>query len=251
MEQKIREDISIAQILLFLKEGLSLSFSKECRYFTIIPILINILLLGLGGYFLFNFLDSYINSIINTIPEFLAFIKYILVFFAVISILLGGCYIFSTLATIIASPFYGILAERVEIILTKQKPNDDGFIDVIKDTPRILKRELQKQLYFIPRVLLLLIVFFIPILNIIFPILWFMLTSWMATIQYTDYAYDNNKTPFSIMKEDLSSHKIPSFIFGVIVCLFITIPIVNILVPACAVCAGTKYYVQLKKLKGN
>ena len=167
----------------------------------------------------------------------------------ILAIVLGfvGCYFFSTVATIIASPFYGFLSDKVEKMLTGKNANDDTVMDAIKDVPRILKREAQKQIFFLPRALLCLIITIIPGLNVISPILWFLLTAWMACLQYCDYAYDNHKTAFALMRKDLRDNRLSTFIFGMIVSIGISIPIINLILPPAAVCAGTKYYLQIQK----
>ncbi|VEC81343.1 putative sulfate transport protein CysZ [Raoultella ornithinolytica] len=61
----------------------------------------------------------------------------------VISILLVFGYFFSTIANWIAAPFSGLLAEQLEARLTGATPPDVGIFGIMKDVPRIMKREWQ------------------------------------------------------------------------------------------------------------
>ena len=156
----------------------------------------------------------------------------------------------STIATIIASPFYGLLAEKAEGLIRGNSvalDNGDSLADIVKDVPRIIKRELQKMGFYLPRVLVCLIISFIPVVNIVAPICWFLLAAWMMSVQYVDYAYDNHKISFAQMRHDLSQQRLATFSMGAIISLAMTIPLLNLLIPPAAVCAGTKYYVEMEK----
>lgn len=244
------KEISLTQVCNMLYDGLIMSLSKECRLFTIIPILINIIVLSLGSYFLYHLINDAIITMVGYLPNFLSFLASLLSYVIAIIIIASGFYFFSTFATIIASPFYGLLAERVEKIERGIQISDSTLGDLIKDLPRIFLREFQKFAYYIPRLLLCLIVMLIPVVNLISPILWILLGSWMIAIQFCDYAYDNHKTSFAFMKQDLKANRLSTFIFGLITSFCITIPIFNLFVPAGAVCAGTKYYLAIQKNKG-
>ncbi len=65
---------------------------------------------------------------------------------AVISVLLVFGYFFSTIANWIAAPFNGLLAEQLEARLTGATPPDTGIFGIMKDVPRIMKREWQNLL---------------------------------------------------------------------------------------------------------
>ena len=242
-----RNDISIIDAFKYLSLGIKLALSKDCRLYILIPVLINLILMSLVGYLLFTYIKDWVFQLVEMWPDYLLFLAYI--FSAIFALLLifVSCYFFSTVATIIASPFYGLLADKVEMKLNGTSSEDMGLVDILKDVPRILKREFQKQLFFIPLALICLIVTFIPLLNLIAPILWFLLTSWMGCLQYCDYAYDNHKIPFSLMKQDLKANAMPTFTFGAVVAVALSVPILNILVPPAAVCAGTCYYLEMQK----
>lgn len=241
------KEITIVDAFNYLIQGMKLALSKDCRLYIIIPIIINLILMSIVGYFLFANIKDWIFQMVGLLPDFLVFLAYILSAILAILIIFVSCYFFSTIATIIASPFYGLLADKIEMKLNGTASEDMGFIDILKDVPRIFKRELQKQIFFLPLAVVCIILTIIPVINLIAPILWFLLTSWMGCLQYCDYAYDNHKIPFTLMKKDLKENSLPTFTFGAVVAVALSIPIFNILVPPAAVCAGTCYYLEMQK----
>ena len=103
---------------------------------------------------------------------------------------------FSTIANWIAAPFSGLLAEQLEARLTGATPPDVGVFGIMKDIPRIMKREWQKLARYLPRAIVLLLLYFIPgVGQTVAPVLWFLFSAWMLAIQYCDYPFDNHKVP--------------------------------------------------------
>ena len=142
-----------------------------------------------GGAFwwLFTQLDVWIPTLIGYVPDWLQWLSYLLWPLAVISVLLVFGYFFSTIANWIAAPFNGLLAEQLEARLTGTTPPDTGIFGIMK-MPRIMKREWQKFAWYLPRAVVLLILYFIPgIGQTVAPVLWFLFSAWMLCIQYCDY----------------------------------------------------------------
>ncbi len=96
------------------------------------------------------------------VPDWLQWLDYLLWPIAVISVLLVFGYFFSTIANWIAAPFNGLLAEQLEARLTGAAPPDTGVLGIVKDVPRIMKREWQKFAWYLPRAIVLLILYFVP-----------------------------------------------------------------------------------------
>ena len=164
----------------------------------------------MGGAFwwLFTQLDVWIPTLMSYVPDWLQWLSYLLWPLAVISVLLVFGYFFSTIANWIAAPFNGLLAEQLEARLTGATPPDTGIFGIMKDVPRIMKREWQKFAWYLPRAIVLLILYFIPgIGQTVAPVLWFLFSAWMLAIQYCDYPFDNHKVPFKEMRTALMNHE--------------------------------------------
>ena len=113
------------------------------RRFVILPLLINIILMGGAFWWLFTKLESWVPAMMSYVPDWLQWLSYLLWPLAVISVLLVFGYFFSTIANWIAAPFNGLLAEQLEARLTGATPPDTGVLGIMKDIPRIMKREWQ------------------------------------------------------------------------------------------------------------
>ena len=228
--------------------GWHLIRQKGLKRFVIMPIVLNIVLLSFVFWLLMNQIGDLTSWVLSFMPAWLDWLNYIITALAVIMILLVYYFIFTTLAGFIAAPFNGLLAEKVELLLTKQQGNDDGIVDFIKDLPRMMKREWQKLWYSLPRFILLFILGFIPALGqTIVPVLFFLFTAWMLAIQYCDYPFDNHKIAFPQMQQQLTQHRVLNVTFGSLVAVCTFIPLLNFIVMPVAVCGATALWVDKYK----
>ncbi len=225
--------------------GFELAVSPGIRRFVIFPLLANIVLVGSALYYLFIHLDEWINSWMGHIPGFLTWLSYILWPLLVLTILATFSYFFSTLANLIAAPFNGLLAEKVEQKLIGKKINDEGVWDLIKDVPRIMAREWRKITYLLPKAIGLFLLLLIPAVGqTIGPFAWFIFTAWMLAIQYCDYPFDNHKISFQEMRNNLKQKQSTAYGFGILVAILTTIPVVNLIIMPVAVCGATAMWVN-------
>ena len=218
---------------------------KGLRRFVIMPIALNTVLLS-GLFWLFiTQISQAIDWTMSFIPDWLSFLSVILLVFSIVMILLLFYFTFATLSGFIAAPFNGLLAEKVEKILTGENINDDGLLDVMKDVPRMLSREWQKLLYSLPKIIGLFLLSFLPIIGqTIVPVLTFIFTCWMMAIQYCDYPFDNHKVSFDVMKNALGNQRTQSLTFGGLVTCCTFVPVVNLLIMPVAVCGATVMWVE-------
>jgi len=234
----------------YLLKGAKLLSHPKLRFFVLIPLLINIIIFASAFWFLFSTMTQWIDTYIAGLPEFLSWLSYLFWPILILSILFAFTFLFSTIANLIAAPFNGLLAEKTEILLTNQPLGDSGLADLVKDLPRIFKRELQKLAYFLPRMLFCGVLFFIPGFGqIIAPFIWFVFAGWMMVIQYADFPFDNHKIPFATMKQALRKNLGKNMTFGMLVSFFTTIPLVNFIIMPIAVCGATAFWVDVYKEK--
>ncbi|WP_395345462.1 sulfate transporter CysZ [Ningiella sp. W23] len=227
-------------------QGFELIRTKGLKRFVLVPLIINILLFSTAFYFILDYIQIGVDYVIGFIPDFLGWLKDALVYLlwpiAVITVLLVFALIFGTLANWIAAPFNGLLSEKVERHLLNKPLGDEGLLDAIKDVPRTLGRELAKLVYFIPRALGFLLLFFI--LPVIGQVLWFLFNAWMMAVQYCDYPFDNHKVGFKPMREQLLQQRGKCFGFGLMVNIFSLVPILNFVVMPVAICGATSMWVD-------
>jgi CysZ protein len=216
-------------------------FQHRLKRYVIIPAIINLILFSifiLSGMSLIHHLSIFL-------PHYLHWLETIfkILFFLASSVALA--YFFTLLSNLIGAPFNSLLSSKVEQLTGGQKPDENNaWHETLKDIPRLLKREMDKVLYYLPRAVILLILFFIPVVNVIAGVLWFVFNGWMMGIQYLDYPMDNHKLTFAQTKQYLKQHTWVSFSFGLSVMVLAMIPIVNLLVMPAAVIGATKLYVK-------
>lgn len=231
--------------LYYFLQGCTLIQKPGIRRYVILPMLANIVLMSLLFYWYLNKISLWVDYVFVMFPSWMQWLSYVITFILVIIFAIFFGYFFSSITNFIAAPFNGLLAEQVEAILTGSPAPETTFADIICDLPRIMKREVQKFVYYIVWAIPLLISFLIPILGqVITPVLWFIFTAWMINIQYTDYAFDNHKISFQHMRKLLSLYKIDNIGFGAIISFFTMIPLVNLFIMPIAVCAATAMYVD-------
>jgi CysZ protein len=212
----------------------------KLRLFVIIPLVVNILIFGSLISVGFGYLSAMMDSLLLGIPDWLGFIEWILWPLIGITVSLVTGYLFTAVALVIASPFNALLAEKAEELVTGQ-PVDalEGLGAALLALPRGVLRELSKLLYYVPMAVFVLVVSFIPGINTVAPVLWFLLGAWMMSIQFVDYPMDNHQLSFADVKEAVRSRRLSTMGFGGLVALCTGIPIVNFFVVPAAVVGAT------------
>ena len=229
----------------YLLSGFTLIRQPGLRRFVVLPLLTNLVLFSLCFYWLLGELDKLSAAALNLLPGWLSWLQYLLWPLAIISAMLIFFFLFSMIANLIAAPFNGLLAEQVEARLTGQPLPDSSLASLLKDLPRIFSREWQKLKYYLPKAIICLLLFWIPLVGqTIAPLLWFALSAWMAVIQYCDYPFDNHKIPFAKMKQSLGQHKWDNVGFGALITCCTMIPVVNFFIMPVAVCGATALWVD-------
>lgn len=224
----------------YVMRGVRLLPHPRLRLFVLIPLLVNILifgtLIGVGLSYLIDFVDRWLAWI----PEWLDFIRWILWPLIGLAVSLMTGYLFTAVALIIASPFNSLLAEKAEELITGEPVDSlEGLGAALMEVPRAILREISKLLYYLPMALFVLIATFIPVLNAVSPLLWFLLGAWMMSLQFLDYPMDNHRLSFNDVKEAARERRLSSMGFGGLVALCTGIPVVNFFIVPAAVVGAT------------
>ena len=222
----------------YLLKGLSLLTSTSLRSFILIPILINVVLysaaLTLGYY--------YISDLINQfIPSWLHWLSWVLWPLFFISFFIAGFFTFTVLANLLASPFYGKLSSKTLVLVSntvaeaKEQP-----------LPLVVSAELKRATYLLTRAIPLVILSFIPGLNVLAPFLWALFGAWGMALEYFAYPLENAGVLFTEQQQLLKSVRLGALSFGGVAALAITIPVLNILIAPAAVIGATLYVNDIK-----
>ena len=233
-------------------QGLKFLTHPKVLPFVWLPILANAVIY----YFLFTSL--YVAGVaemeewLARLPEWLGFLITILRYLFIALIIVVIALTFSSVSTLIGAPFYGLLSEQIAVIKTGEAPAMPLTLkSIIGLIPRTTKRELQKLFYYLVRVVPLalfwLIGLIIAILQPVVSVIWFVFGARMLSIQFIDFAFDNEGIVFSDMRKSLKVNRRLTLSFGAITQLALMIPIVSIFVVPAAVCGATVLYCERLK----
>ncbi len=221
----------------YLLQGLKLLARPGLRRYVVMPLLINILIFSLmlwiGVVQFENLLDWMLPA-----DSWLSYFRYILWPIFAIAAVLVTFYSFTILANLLAAPFNGILAEKVEILLTGNTPSQ-MHAGILQSIWPAVRSELIKLRYFILRALPLLLLFLIPGINIVAPILWTLFGIWYLALEYADYPMANNGLEFKDQHGQMKQMRLTALGFGGGLTLMMMIPILNFAAMPAAVAGAT------------
>lgn len=243
------EQIGFIGAMRYLKTGWELVRKPGLRRFVLVPLLINVVVFTTLGWLAFSALFDWMASwafferfgsfwLVEKLQQVLQFVVG-----AVVSIVFF--YAFTLLANIIGAPFNSLLSERVEQYLTGSSPTNEPSISfLLKSIPKTLRSEISKLIYLALWSIPLLIVSFIPVVNIAAPFLIFAFGAWMFALEYIDFPMGNHGHFFKHVKSSLRKRRLMALGFGAIVALFSIIPLVNLIIMPIAVAGATALYVD-------
>lgn len=241
MQQSLRrKKVSPAYLL----EGFALLTHRDVRPFVVYPLLLNLLLFFALGFYLVDSFAVLVDRMMAYVPEWLGFLAWLLwlLFGALLLVIYG--YSFALVGNLIASPFYGLLAERIEsLVYGKTQAEAFSWRAVIAVAGRSMRRELLKLLYFLPRIAGVLLacamLSFIPLLNLLVPLIAFAWGSWSLSLQYLDYPADNHNLAFTDLRRQAGQRRLTAMGFGGVVLAATTIPLLNMLAIPASVIGAT------------
>lgn len=199
------------------------------------PILFNMVLIGAASWWGIHLINDWTGALANWLPSWLAWLYWVLMPLLVLTLVLALAYLFSTFLMILMAPINGLLSEKIDRQQGAQLPPESLW----SLTKRTLWRELVKLGYLLPRYLLLILLSFVPVVQLAVPFLWVVVTCWVMALQYIDYSFDNRQLEFTETKAALHQDRLTALGFGAIVALLFTVPIVNWFVMPAAIIGAT------------
>lgn len=228
----------------YLRQGWQRVRQPGLRRFVVIPLLLNLVVFAaLIGWGVRQF-NIWMAQLMATVPQWLSFVEWLLWPLFALLVLLVLFFGFSMLANLIASPFYGFLAEKVAEQERGEVSPPTSLRDIMLVVPRALGRELRKIGYYLPRLLILLLLSFIPVVNLVASPLLLVFGVWMMAVQYIDFQADNDQVSFIDMLRWMRGKRMVSLGFGLPVYVGMLIPLVNLLVMPSAVAGSTLLWVR-------
>ena len=227
---------------LYFVRGFTIVTRPGIRAYVVVPLAINAVLftalLYLGASWLLGFAQ-------DMLPGWLDPLAWILVPAFVLAALTAGFYTFNLVANLIAAPFNGLLAEAVERHLTgRPPPSAAGRRTLLGELATTFVAEVRKLAYVAVRSLPPLLLFLIPGINVVAPILWMLLGAWMLAVTYMDYPMANHGIGFDDLRARLRERRLLGFGFGAAAMAALAVPVLNFLVIPCAVAGATAMWVE-------
>lgn len=229
----------------YFVEGARLLNQPGFRRFVVVPLLINLVIFVLASIAFVHSFTPWLHQFMTWVPSWLHWLSWLLWPLAALCFLIIYGYCFNLITNLIAAPFLGLLAEKIESQLTGIEFGNESFASL---TARTFTRELAKLWYFFSRGLLVLLVFvallLIPGINLLGMLLAALWSSWCLAVQYVDYAADNNRMEFRKLRGRLSGLRANSLSFGALALAGSMIPLVNIVITPVAVAGATVFWVR-------
>jgi len=229
----------------YLLKGIQLIMQPGLRRFVLLPLLINILVFSAAIWYGVSRFESFLAWMESQIPSWLHWLDWILWPLFVLVLVILAFYGFTLVANLLASPFNSLLAEKVELYLTGQPLHEDGGWKktLITLVPTLID-ELGKLLFAALAAVPFLILFLIPGINLAAPVLWFLYTAWILTLEYSDYPMGNHGLRFREMRARLRRKRVLGLGFGAATAGLTMVPVVNFIVMPSAVAGATAMWVD-------
>lgn len=228
----------------YMLRGIRHLFTRGLKRFVLLPLAINFIMFAGLFYLIYHYLLPYAYHYIDKLPSWLSFLSTVFFIIFILSFFLMFLSLFTVFFNLIAAPLNGLLAEKAQNIFFGSAIPSLPFHKIVF---RSIKRQVEFLSYFLPRFLAIGVLFFIPFLQPIYPFLWFLFNAWILSIQYQDFAMDNNLISFKETRKKVASSKMCSLGLGFSINLVSFIPILNILTLPAAVIGGTMLYCDLNK----
>lgn len=211
-----------------------------------IPLLINTLLFGCAIAYAADHFAIWLQHLTAGLPTWLSWLASLLWLIFALAALVVLFYTFTLVANLIGAPFNSFLSARVEALVVGVKP--DSGRSLVGDIITSFRDELRRILYILWRALLIgilgLLLFFIPLFNILTPLLWLLFTAWMLALQYSDYPLSNHGVDFTAQRPLLKQQRNRLFGFGAATAVCTLIPIVNFIIMPAAVAGATLLWTE-------
>ncbi len=223
----------------YLFKGIALLGSAPLRHFILIPILINIILYSAALTLGYYYIDSLINAFI---PSWLNWLHWLLWPLFFVSFLIVGFFSFTALANLLSAPFYGKLAAKTLTLI-----NPEAIAVSEQPISKVMLAESKRLIYILRLAIPLLVLSFIPGINLIAPLLWALFSAWSMSLEYMAYPLENAGILFIEQKQLIKSIRWGALSFGGIAVLGLSIPVINIIIAPAAVIAATIYVDEMSQ----
>lgn len=223
-------------------QGFSLLRQRPFRSLVIVPLAINFALYAVAVWLSIRYFSVFMESFL---PQWLGFLKWVLwpVFGLVFLFLVS--FTFTLVANVLGAPFYGILAERLlgeqGLLSEARRPS------AVRSAFAGMAMEARRVTAYLLRAIPFLLLFLIPGLNVAAPFLWLAYSAWSLAQDYYSYPLDALGIDYVEQQRMMRSLRSDRLVFGGLVQLGLTVPLLNVLVSPVAVAGATQCVIARMK----
>ncbi|MTW20155.1 sulfate transporter CysZ [Allochromatium palmeri] len=226
----------------YLLQGLRLITRPGIKRFVAIPLLLNMLVFSAAIYVGVQQFEALMGFMDSKLPSWLDWLDWLLWPLFILFLLVVVFQTFGLLANLIAAPFNGLLAEKVELMLTGRPIEQDGDYDrLLAELGPTLLDESRKLAYALLWAIPFLVLLFVPVVG---TVLWFLYTAWMLAVEYSDYPMGNHGLRFGEIRRRLRERRALSLSFGAAAAGMAMVPVLNFLLMPSAVAGATAMWVR-------
>jgi CysZ protein len=244
---KMHRPTSIISSPALIIEGLKLLGHRDIRWLVIIPLSINIALFASATGFAAQLLGQWLDSVINVTPDWLHWLVWIIWGLFILVALVIYAFTFALVANLIGAPFYGLIAEKIMLLMGAKVLSNEA-VPLLKIAWASFVRQLQLMAYLIPRAIVVglacLGLSFIPLMNILIPVVAGSWAAWSLALQYLDYAADIDQVNFRQLRQRATAERWQSMSFGLCALAGSAIPVLNLLLMPATVIGGTLLWIR-------
>ena len=225
--------------------GLSDVGKPGVRPFVVVPMLIGLLVVSVGMWAVFVYLEDFTTWFEGLLPDWLSFLSFIVVPLIYLFSLALSAWLASFVAVILASPVLGNLSQAVDRLAGRGGEAVETSVSAMLWAT--VKRELIKLRYHLPRLVILVIFSLLPVLNAVAPALWWVFGAWMMAVQFADLAAENRGREFQGTLRLLNEHRTAALGFGIPASFVLAIPLLNFLFVPAVAAGGTRLWHRLEE----
>jgi len=232
----------------YLFAGFTLITKPGIKRFVLIPLIINIVLFSALFVVMKHYMAALDAWVLGFLPAWLQWLGAVIWLLFFLGFFFVFIYAFAALGAVVAAPFNGLLAEEVAIYLTGVTPDQRSLFAAVKDVPRVMARQFSIIFYYLPRALLILLLYFVPVIHVLAFFFWIVFSAWFLTLQYIDFPTDNQRVPLSKVRDWLGERRSVTLGFGFSLIFVMSIPVVNFFSITAAAAGATKFWVEENRI---
>ncbi|MBF0175756.1 MAG: sulfate transporter CysZ [Magnetococcales bacterium] len=232
---------------LYAQRGIRILTKPGLRRFVAVPLLVNCVVFGLGTWYIYQTYRSTIGWLLDWIPSWLHWLEWVIAPMFVVSLVLVLFFAFTLVANLLGAPFNGLLADRVEQLLSEQAttvPQHGDVKRILKEMLPAILDELGKVLHVVKWMIPIFFITAIPGINLLAPLIWTLFTAWFLAVGYLDFPMSNNRLKGREIRERIREKRLTVMGFGVGVLFMSSIPVLNLLAMPAAVAGATALWVE-------